>query len=401
MPSLRLRALVLAAGRGERLRPLTDVVPKALLPVAGMPVAGHTLARLAAAGCEAAALNLHHLGGAIRARFGARFAGMPLTYSEEPEPLGTLGALGPLRGFFAAADLVVVVNGDSLCRWPLERLVRRHLASRAAATLLCARRADPREFGGGVAVGADGRVLSFSPAPPAGAAGGKVRPEVQRWVFAGAQVLSPELLARVGPGAADTVRDLYDPLLAAGARLQAVPTRRRWHDLGTARRFLAAALDGARGGPPERWWRRSWVSPDAAVDRGVALARAVVEAAARVEAGARLERAVILPGARVAAGCWLRDVVVGPGAALPPGTRVERRLITAAREGVAPAPDESRVGGLVYTPFERAGAGGRAALPRGRAAGAAGARVGGGRRGGPERPPNAPRRDRDSGEGAR
>ena len=369
MPSLRLRALVLAAGRGERLRPLTDVVPKALLPVAGTPVAGHTLGRLAAAGCEAAAINLHHLGGAIRARFGDRIDGMPLTYSEEPELLGTFGALGPLRGFFAAADLVVVINGDSLCRWPVQRLVRRHLASRAAATLLFARRADPRRFGGGVAVGAGGRVLSFSPGP-AGAEGEKVR----RWVFAGAQVLSPELLERIGPGRSETVRDLYAPLLAAGERLQAVSTHRLWHDLGTPNRYLEAVLDWGRGGFPERLWRRSWTAPEAAVERGAALARAAVEAGARVAAGARLERTVLLAGARVAAGCWLRDTVVGPGAALPPGTRVERRVITAAREGVAPASDESRVGGLVYTPFERtrasaAGAmGGGAARPGRRAA---------------------------------
>jgi len=360
VPSLRLRALVLAAGRGERLRPLTDVVPKALLPVVGTPVAGHTLSRLAAAGCEAAAINLHHLGGAIRARFGDSFDGMPLVYSEEPELLGTLGALGPLRGFFAAADLVVVINGDSLCRWPVQRLVRRHLASRAAATLLFARRADPRRFGGGVAVGPGGRVLSFAPGP-AGGDGEKVR----RWVFAGAQVLSPELLERIGPGRAETVRDLYAPLLAAGERLQAVPTRRLWHDLGTPGRYLEAVLDWGRGGLPERLWRRSWTSPGAAVERGAALSRAVVEAAAQVAAGARLERTVLLPGALVAADCWLRDTVVGPGAALPPGTRVERRVVTAAREGVAPAADESRVGALVYTPFERA----RAAAAGGAASG--------------------------------
>lgn len=359
MPALRLRALVLAAGRGERLRPLTDAVPKPLLPVAGLPVAGYTLALLAAAGCEAAALNLHHLGDAVRTEFGDRFAGMPLTYSEEPELLGTLGALHPLRAFFADADLVLVINGDSLCRWPLKRLVRRHLATRAAATLLFARRADAADFGGGVAVGADGRVLAFGREPPAGAAwAGRSSEKVRRWVFAGAQVLSPELVARAGPGPGDTVRDLYRPLLAEGARLQAVVTRRRWHDLGTPRRYLEATLDWGRGGWPERLWRRSWVSPEAAVGRGARLARAAVEAAARVDDGARLEGALVLPGARVAAGCRLREAVLGPGATLPAGTRLERRLVTVAREGVAPASDESRVGGLVYTPFERA-AGGR------------------------------------------
>lgn len=373
MPPLRLRALVLAAGRGERLRPLTDVVPKPLLPVAGTPVAGHTLARLAACGCEAAAINLHHLGGAIRARLGDSYDGMPLVYSEESELLGTLGALGALRGFFAGADLVMVINGDSLCRWPVQRLVRRHLASGARATLLFARRADPRRYGGGVAVGAGGRVLSFAPGPAVGTAGEKVR----RWVFAGAQVLSPELLERIAPGRSETVPDLYTPLLAAGERLQAVPTRRRWHDLGTPERYAEAVLDWGRGGFPERLWRRSWVAPGARVERGAELVGAAVEEGARVAAGARLERTVLLRDARVAPDCRLRTALVGPGAALPSGTRVERRLITAAREGVAPAADESRVGGLVYTPFERvrpavAGAGSRAAGAGRRAGGAAG-----------------------------
>jgi mannose-1-phosphate guanylyltransferase len=166
-------------------------------------------------------------------------------------------------------------------------------------------------------------------------------------------VLSPELLARAGPDPADTVRDLYVPLLAEGAHVQALPTRRRWHDLGTPSRYLDAALDWGRGDLPERLWRRSWVSPEAAIGRGARLTRAAVEAAARVDAGARLDHALVLPGARVAAGCRLHRTVIGPGAVLPSGSRLERRLVTAAREGVAPAADESRVGGLVYTPFER------------------------------------------------
>lgn len=351
MASPRVRALVLAAGRGNRLRPLTDTVPKPLLPVAGLPVAGYTLARLAAAGCEAAALNLHHLGERVREHFGASFAGVPLTYSEEPERLGTLGALYPLRDFLAQADLVLVINGDSLCAWPLKRLLRKHLASGAVATLLLARRPDPAPFGGGVGVDKSGRILSFSSADRRG--GDAV---VHRWVFAGAQVLSPELLERVGPGPADSVPGLYTPLLDEGAELRAVTTRRRWHDLGTPERYLEGVLDWARGSLPERLWRRSWVSSEGAVDAGAGLRRTAVEAGARVETGSRLERVVLLPGARVGAHSHLRDAIVGPGAALPGGTWVERRLVNAAREGVAPGRGDSRVGGLVYTPFPGAAA---------------------------------------------
>jgi len=104
----RIRALVLAAGLGTRLRPLTEQRPKPLLPVCGVPILGHTLRQLADFGCEAAAVNLHYLGEPIRERFGDAHAGMSLTWSEEPEILGTLGALHPLKEFFAPADLVLV-----------------------------------------------------------------------------------------------------------------------------------------------------------------------------------------------------------------------------------------------------------------------------------------------------
>src|SRR6202035_1327050 len=211
MPPGRLRALVLAAGLGKRLRPLTEATPKPLLPVAGVPILGHTLAQLAALGCGAAAVNLHPFGEQVRRRFGGDFAGMPLTYSEEPELLGTLGALFPLRDFFAPADLILLVNGDSLCRWPLKRMIRAHLSAGSPATLLLSGRADPRAFGGGVGVDRQGNVLSFRPEDPPPPGRGEV---ARRLVFAGAHVLSPALLSRVGPQPADIVRDLYVPLLA-------------------------------------------------------------------------------------------------------------------------------------------------------------------------------------------
>src|SRR3954468_21730336 len=210
MRARRIRALILAAGLGTRLRPLTEHVPKPLLPVRGVPILGHLLTQLAAFGCEAAAVNLHHLGHQIRQRFGDAHAGMPLTWSEEPEILGTLGALHPLKEFLAPADLVLLVNGDSLCRWPLRKLVRRHLAGGARSTLLLASRPDPAAFGGGVGVDRAGRILSFRLGDPERGA------VVRRYVFAGAHVFAPDLLARVDPAKADVVRDLYVPMLEEG-----------------------------------------------------------------------------------------------------------------------------------------------------------------------------------------
>lgn len=339
----RLRALVLAAGLGTRLQPLTDEVPKALLPIAGVPLVELTLARLAALGCEAVAINLHHLGGAVRTALGDEFRGLPLTYSEEPHLLGTLGALAPLREFLGAAEVVVIVNGDSLCRWPLGRLVRRHLRSGARASLLLARRALPAAFGGGVGVDGDGRIVSFR------AGGLAIAPAERRLVFAGAHALAPDLLAAVGERPADLVTDLYEPLLAAGSPLQGVETGRRWHDLGTPRRYLEGLLDWIRGPWP---WRRSWISPEATVAAGARVRRSLVEARARVEAGARLEEAVVLPGARVGRGAELRRSVLAFGTALPAGARVENRVIDTHRPGRVVGPRDTVVGQLLLRPLE-------------------------------------------------
>jgi mannose-1-phosphate guanylyltransferase len=343
----RIRALVLAAGLGTRLRPLTDHTPKPLLPVRGVPILGHTLAQLAALGCEAAAVNLHHLGEQIRQRFGDSHAGMPLTWSEEPELLGTLGALHPLKEFFAPAELILLVNGDSLCRWPLRRLVRRHLAAGGPSTLLLTSRPDPAAFGGGVGIDRGGRILSFFPGDPE-------RGEVERrYVFAGAHVFSPGLLSRVGPGRSDIVRDLYIPLLEEGKRIEALVDGGRWHDLGTPQRFLEGVLDWARADWPERLWRRSWISPGVTVGAKARVRRSAIEPRVRVGERARVERSVLLSGARIGKECVVRESILGFGAAVPPGTWVERRIIMPQFAGFAPRLDDSVVGGAVYTPFGR------------------------------------------------
>jgi len=326
----RLRALVLAAGRGERLRPLTETLPKPLLPVAGRPLVAWTLERLRRAGVEAVALNLHHRGEAIRATLGESYRGLPLTYSVEQELLGTGGALPPLAEFLGAADLVLVVNGDSLCRWPLADLLTRHRRDRPAATLLFQRTVEPRDFGGGVALDR-GWVAAFR----RGALAWEASPT--RRVFAGAALLEPALVGRLPPGRSDIVAALYEPLLAGGEAIAAVETARAWHDLGTPARYLAGALDWALTGRPERSAR---AFAGAAVDPTARLSRVVVEGGATVEAEARVSDTLILAGARVGAAAEVRCSIVGPGAVVGPGERLDGVMRLAA----GPAPSDTPLG---------------------------------------------------------
>lgn len=301
----RLCAVVLAAGFGMRLRPLTNEIPKPLLPVAGRSILARTLDRLASAGCQAVAINLHHLGSPIRAAIGPVHRGMPVEYFDEPEILGTLGALPPMRTFLKPAGLVVLVNGDSLCRWPIRSLIARHRATGARATLLLARRTDPAELGGGVGIDRAGRVVQMRDAPAAGVV-------ARREGFAGMHVFTPDLLDAVVPGPADIVESLYLPLLARGERIESLSTRALWHDLGTRQRYLDGALAWVAGRPAGGWISRSAeISPSAAVSRSI------VEAGCRIGAGARIEGSILLPGAVVNAGSVLRATVLGPGAEVP------------------------------------------------------------------------------------
>ncbi|HVR30003.1 MAG TPA: NDP-sugar synthase [Thermoanaerobaculia bacterium] len=359
----RVRAVVLAAGRGARLAPLTAERPKPLLPVLGRPLLAGTLERLEAFGVEATAINLHHRAEAIPAALGERFGAMPLHYSREAEILGTLGALHPLRDFLTAADLVLLVNGDSLCRWPFAELVAHHLETAPLATLLLTTRADVGELGG-IAIDEAGRIVGV----PGGPDHGHV---AARRVFAGAHVFAPALALEAPPRFSDSIRDLYRPRLASGARLESFSTAAPWHDLGTAARYLEAVLDwaelaereestasrtppgvsAATGDSPAR---ASWISPTATIAPDARLERAVVESRAVVEAGVSGRDILVLEGARVGGGSRLARVVVGPGVELASATRLESAVVTQRAWGLAAG--SRGEGSLVVTPFAAAGA---------------------------------------------
>ncbi len=345
-----IKALVLSAGLGQRLRPMTTRLPKPLLPAAGQSVAAHTLNQLALIGCDAVAMNLHHRGDQIRAAFKDQWGGLSMHYSEEPELLGTLGALRPLREFFSDCDLALVINGDSLCRWPLKQMIRRHTKTGAAATILLSATAEPEHYGGGVGLNESLRVTQFRRSGP-------IRGIVkERAVFAGAHVLSRSLLDCIpdGSGPADIVGDLYQPLLESGTDFQAVKTRRAWHDLGTPDRYLDGVCDWARGRAPVRWLRSNWVASGARVGARVRLRRTALEAGAQVESHSRLDQVVVLPGGRVGPHCKLHRVIVAPNATLPEGSDVEHRLVTPLSSGRSPGENDSVLGQLVFTPIDPA-----------------------------------------------
>jgi mannose-1-phosphate guanylyltransferase len=203
--------MILAAGRGERLRPLTDRIPKCMLPVAGRPILEHTIGWLARYGVAEIVINLCHLPHVVMNYLGdgSRW-GVHITYSLEKQALGTAGGVKRVAGFFDGPFLVWYGDNLSSCR--LERLWQFHQDTGGMATIALHHRDDPTQSGI-VGLNDEGRITRFLEKP---------RPEqvFSHWVSAGIFVLEPCVLEAIpAQGASDFGRDIFPALLARGLAL--------------------------------------------------------------------------------------------------------------------------------------------------------------------------------------
>jgi len=257
-----MKGLVLAAGFGARLRPYTLHTHKSLFPVGGRPPLFRWIDRLAAAGCEAVAVNTHHLGDQIADALAAAAFPIPVVVRHEPVLLGTGGALRNLADFWDDAPFLVA-NADVWSDLDLAALYRHHLGHDAPATLAVW---DDPSFNT-VCVDAAGRVTGFDAAMPA----------ARRRTFTGVQVLDPSIVRWVPETVPASSIDAFQRLVDAGRPPRAwEPASGFWRDLGTPERYRAAvlarltaeALGGAETDPPaaaaipgdgsdRRWFRLS------------------------------------------------------------------------------------------------------------------------------------------------
>ena len=217
-----MKAFILAAGRGERMRPLTDHTPKPLLAVGGKPLIVWHLERLAAAGFRDIVINHAHLGAQIEAALGdgSRW-GLHIQYSAEPpgalETAGGIATALPLLG----NEAFLVVNGDVYCDWDFSRA--QQLAERKAHLVMVA---NPAHHAGGDFSLAGERVVYTN--------------GEQTFTYAGIGVFSPAFFAGVRPGTVMKLRPLLDDAIRLGT-LTGERFAGRWVDVGTPQRL--AELD--------------------------------------------------------------------------------------------------------------------------------------------------------------
>ena len=237
-----MKAMVLAAGLGTRLRPLTDRTPKPLLPVAGRPILLWNLLLLKRHGITDIIINLHHLGEQIVQVLGdgSRF-GMRVAYSHEPTLLGTGGGIKQAAPFLKDGSFLVL-NGDTLSACDLTGLLSAHRAGGALVTL--ALREDPEAARWGpVTVDANSRILQINGAPPLR---DPPKPLPLPCMFAGIHLLEPAVLDAIPPGPGSII-DVYLSLLRQGRILQGYRMSGYWSDVGTSERYAEAQQDVREG----------------------------------------------------------------------------------------------------------------------------------------------------------
>jgi mannose-1-phosphate guanylyltransferase len=223
-----MKAFLLAAGIGSRLRPITDTVPKCMVPIDGQPMLEIWLGAFARAGVDEVLVNLHHLPGVVRHHLEARAGAPAVRTFFEPELLGSAGTLAANRDWVNGEEMFLVCYADNLTDFDLSTLVKAHQEHSAIATLTVFHSERP-SAGGVMELDASGTVVGFEekPANP-----------VSDLVNAGMYAFRPDVLDELaGPQPCDIGYDLLPRLVG---RARALPVEGYFRDIGTIEAYEQA-----------------------------------------------------------------------------------------------------------------------------------------------------------------
>ncbi|NQY55333.1 MAG: NDP-sugar synthase [Ilumatobacteraceae bacterium] len=287
-----MQAVVLVGGFGTRLRPLTNEVPKPMLPIGHRPMIVRLIERLARGGVDDVTLALGFKPEPFVAAFpDGRCGDVAVHYAVEPEPLDTGGAIRFAADTRGIDDTFVVANGDVMTDLDVGALIAHHRAVEAEATLHLIGVDDPSAFGV-VDIDADGVVHAFVEKPDPGT-------EPSNLINAGTYVFEPSVLELIPTGERVSIeRDTF-PRVVAGGRLHGVATSDYWIDAGRPDLYRAANLDLL--GDQRRFDRAEAIAADASVAADATVVNSLIGAGAQVEAGAEVRDSVVLDGARIGA----------------------------------------------------------------------------------------------------
>ena len=230
---LPITAIIMAGGPGPRLRPLTENLPKPMLPVAGRPLMEITIEQLRRAGIRRVNLSTHYKKDIIAEHFGdGREFGVDIQYVEEKHPLGTAGSLSLLE---VSDEPLLVINGDILTSVDFRAMLDFHREQRAEMTVAVRRQEFRVPYG---VVETDGVVII----------GMTEKPVLRHFINAGIYLLNPEVRRYIPGDQAYDMSDLIGQLVSDGRRVVSFPVQEYWRDIGRHEDYQHAQADAEREG---------------------------------------------------------------------------------------------------------------------------------------------------------
>lgn len=298
-----MKAMVLSAGYGTRLRPLTWERAKPAVPLLGAPLIVRLLEALRGMGIQSFRINLHHLPHTIESLFSlSPWASLPVSFSYESRILGTAGGLKANEAFFDEGTFLMV-NGDILLGFPLADALAMHRERNALATLILFPQSPPYPYYP-MRIDSGNRLVDFK------GFGSERSPRPGVYVFSGVHILEPEIFRYIPPGTFSSITDeAYMAALNDGKQVYGFPVSGYWNDIGDPRRYLLAQQDLLRGTglcPPVAISPLVGKHPSSRVGPFVSAGKGC-----RFERDSAAENAILWENVRMKSGSRIRNCIVG------------------------------------------------------------------------------------------
>ncbi|MFL2916484.1 MAG: sugar phosphate nucleotidyltransferase [Nitrospinia bacterium] len=315
--------MILAAGFGARLKPLTLRLPKPMFPVLNQPLLEHTLKFLSSQGIQDIIINVHHLPKKIVEHFGdGSDFGVRLVFSIEEKILGTAGGLKKAEEFLQK-ETFLVMNSDVLADINLANILKFHKEKNAYLTLVVRQDANPEKYKP-IQLADDGRITRF-----VDASFNHPFQTTQRVMFTGIQIMEPEIFSRIPKDKFfGTTEDVFPSLVDEGLPVYGTLHEKYWIDIGTRETYIQAQADALEGKlilqtkssinfegplivPPVHIGKDCEISNDAQVGP-----HAVLGNGCRLRSGAMVENSILWEGVTIGSGATVKNSIIGKGVAI-------------------------------------------------------------------------------------
>ena len=309
-----MKGMILAAGLGTRLHPLTEFRAKAAVPFLNRPLIQYSSELLMRAHVDDIVINSHHLPNSIRDAVNAMMtAGQEtpqILFSHEGEMLGTGGAIGKVRDFLAG-DTFVVCSGKIYFETDLDRAIRFHQETESMVTLILVPYREEHSYNP-VLLDQHNNITGFGQKKNG-------TPSETPYVFTGVHILDPEIFDFIPEGASETVQDIYPRLIEEGCGVRGFVSEAYWCECSTRRGYLLKSLEVLQRRGLENLIEGEISSPC----QGVVAAHSV-----QVDSGSVLKSSILWDQVRVGRNSSLSNVIVTEGVTLGPETHLENVIVT-------------------------------------------------------------------------